>query len=59
MVINHISEQVSDYMKAIGKKGGDARMKTMTAAERSAVARTAAAASVKARAKAKRRKKAA
>jgi len=42
---------VSKYLSDLGKKGGKARLRTMTAEERSAVARKAAKASAKVRSK--------
>jgi hypothetical protein len=41
----------SDYLRELGRKGGKARLKTMTAEERSAVARRAAAKSAEVRSK--------
>jgi len=49
---------LSRYMAEVGRKGGKARMQTMTPEERSAIARKAAKASAKARKKkAKQRKR--
>jgi hypothetical protein len=42
---------VSKYLSDLGRKGGKARLKTMTAAERSAIARKAAKASAVVRTK--------
>jgi hypothetical protein len=44
-------DTVSRVMREMGRKGGKRRMQTMTADERSRIARKAAAASVKARRK--------
>ena len=50
-------ETISRVMSEMGKKGGKRRLKTMTAAERKAIARKAGLASAKARrAKAKKKK---
>jgi len=44
-------DQISKVMREMGSRGGKRRLETMTAAQRSAVAKKAAAASVKARKK--------
>ena len=49
---------ISRFMSEMGKKGGKRRLKTMTAAERKALARKAGLASAKARRKKKANQKA-
>jgi hypothetical protein len=60
MTEKKMPKALSDYFRAMGKKGGKRALKTMTPEERSARAKKAAAASAKVRAKkaaAKRKQK--
>lgn len=58
MAKKKVSEEVSEYLRGLGKKGGKRRLVTMTAEERSAIAKKAAAKSAEVRT-AKANKKAA
>jgi hypothetical protein len=49
---------VSDVMREMGRKGGKRRLETMTAAERSEIAKKGAAASAKVRSKKAKKKRA-
>jgi hypothetical protein len=56
MAKNKVSEELSEHLRKLGRKGGKRRLQTMTAEERSLIARKAAAKSAEVRsAKAKRK----
>ena len=54
-----VPAELAEYLSAIGKRGGKARLKKLTAEERSEIARKAAAASAKVRSRKAAAKKAA
>ena len=56
MAKDKVPEQLADYFRKMGSKGGKRRMETMTAAERSKIAKKAAAASAKVRKKKAKKK---
>ena len=59
IVLSMSDSRISKYLSEIGRRGGKARMKTMTAEERQAIAKKASKAAAKVRTKkaAERRKK--
>jgi len=56
---NKVSEELSEHLRKLGKKGAKRRMETLTPEERSAIAKKAAAKSAEVRSKKANAKKAA
>jgi hypothetical protein len=51
MAKSKVSGEISEYLRKLGKKGGKRRLETMTAGERSAIAKKAAVKSAEVRSK--------
>lgn len=58
MAKGKMPDEFSEYLRKIGRKGGKRRMETMTASERSAIAKKAAAKSAEIRSKRAKKKSA-